>query len=101
MHIKKGTPCELTVLVTDALGRPAADVGVAFAYPDYPHFYLEREPTDKNGRGHLFFVGPGVFVRAESRVSDELALESNVQEIGLCPTETVVLKLDKQVKLSQ
>jgi hypothetical protein len=102
MQIKKGAPCEISVVVTDQLGRPMEGSGIAVAYPDYPGFYLQRELTDANGRGNAFAIFPGtVFLRAKIQHPDGSAIQSDAAEIRSCPAEPLVLQLKRAVQAKE
>ena len=98
MRIMKGKECDIPVFVSDALGKPSPSTGVALAYSDYPHFYLDRNPTDENGRQTIYAVFPGpVWLRAEKQQRDGSTVQSENVELNSCPTESVSLKLSRVV----
>ena len=98
MRIKKGTACQITVKVVDERGNPSPDTEVGFAYPDYPHFWIKDNPTEKDGTTKVFAVFPGkASLRAEKPDNDHTMLESDVTELTSCPGQPVLLILSHRV----
>jgi hypothetical protein len=101
MRIKKGAPCDIPVHVSDAAGKPSPSTKLAFAYSDYPHFWIDQE-TDANGKGEVYSVFPGpVFLKAVIPNEGGSSLESEVVEVNSCPAEPVLLKLSHRVVYPQ
>lgn len=98
MRLKKGTPCQISVQVTDELGHPSPSTDLALAYPDYINFWIADNPTEEDGRGKVYAVFPGtVSLRAARPDKDNSTLESDVTELTSCPDKPVVLKLSHRV----